>query len=191
MTGERRFALPGVVLDANVLVQATVRDTPLRAAEAGLDLPFWRDRIPPEVARNFGRVAGRAGDALEQAARLLDASRTSFPDSLVTDYAGLLPELTNDPADRHVLAAAVRIGATLIVTNNTRHFPARALAPHGIAALTPDGFLVQPLARHPAAMATPLAEQGAVPHTSRSTDEVPASRIPHAPTFVAAARRGR
>jgi hypothetical protein len=46
------------------------------------------------------------------------------------------------PNDRHVLAAAVRAGAQLIVTNNLKDFPAAALAPYGLEAKGPDDFLV-------------------------------------------------
>ncbi len=50
------------------------------------------------------------------------------PDALVTGYRQLVPALNlPDPNDRHVLAAAVRGGASVIVTNNTKDFPAAAL----------------------------------------------------------------
>jgi hypothetical protein len=46
-----------------------------------------------------------------------------------------------DPADRHVLAAAVGIGAKVIVTRNLRDFPSDALSPYGVEARTPDRVL--------------------------------------------------
>ena len=46
-----------------------------------------------------------------------------------------------DPDDRHVLAAALASGAAVILTMNLHDFPASALAPHGVAAHHPDGFL--------------------------------------------------
>jgi len=46
-----------------------------------------------------------------------------------------------DPNDRHVLAAAVRGGADVIVTFNLRHFPKRVLGPLGIEARHPDVFV--------------------------------------------------
>lgn len=46
-----------------------------------------------------------------------------------------------DPADRHVLAAAVGIGAKVIVTRNLRDFPPGALAPFDVEACTPDRVL--------------------------------------------------
>jgi len=49
--------------------------------------------------------------------------------------------MTNDPKDRHVLAAAIRGGAHAIITDNTRHFPAESLQPYGIEVQTTDDFL--------------------------------------------------
>jgi hypothetical protein len=47
-------------------------------------------------------------------------------DCLVTGYEALVPGLTlPDADDRHVLAAAIRCGAQVIVTNNVTDFPAQ------------------------------------------------------------------
>src|SRR5690606_41586688 len=48
-----------------------------------------------------------------------------------------------DPADCHVLAAAIRAGAQLIVTANLKDFPTEALPPFGIEAVHPDTFVEQ------------------------------------------------
>ncbi|WP_206069184.1 PIN domain-containing protein [Kocuria sp. KD4] len=47
--------------------------------------------------------------------------------ALVENYESLVPAMTNDPKDRHVLAAAVRSRAELIVTSNQKDFPTTAL----------------------------------------------------------------
>jgi hypothetical protein len=47
-----------------------------------------------------------------------------------------------DPKDIHVLAAAIEINATHIVTSNLRDFPAAILEPHGINALSPNDFVM-------------------------------------------------
>jgi len=63
-------------------------------------------------------------------------------DCLVTDYADLIDSLNlPDPDDRHVLAAAIRAGADVIVTCNLGDFPPEVLTPHGIRALHPDDLV--------------------------------------------------
>jgi hypothetical protein len=47
-----------------------------------------------------------------------------------------------DPNDRHVVAAAIRARAQLIVTFNLKHFPADELAAWDIEAKHPDDFLI-------------------------------------------------
>jgi hypothetical protein len=49
--------------------------------------------------------------------------------------------MTNDPGDRHVLAAAVRSHSDLIVTYNRRHFPAASVRPLEIDVQAPSAFL--------------------------------------------------
>src|SRR5438552_2445019 len=64
-------------------------------------------------------------------------------DCLVTGYEDLIDFLSlPDPDDRHVLAAAIRAGADVIVTCNLADFPAEALARFDIAAQHPDDFLI-------------------------------------------------
>ena len=62
--------------------------------------------------------------------------------ALVTNYEDLIPRLClPDADDRHVLAAAIRGRASVIVTMNLRDFPAVVLAPFGIEARHPDEFV--------------------------------------------------
>jgi hypothetical protein len=46
-----------------------------------------------------------------------------------------------DPDDRHVVAAAIAAGATIILTWNLWDFPATALKKYGLRGQTPDAFL--------------------------------------------------
>lgn len=63
-------------------------------------------------------------------------------DCLVSGYEPLIDSLKlPDPNDRHVLAAAIRTGAQVIVTRNLRDFPATALEPWDIEAKSPDDFV--------------------------------------------------
>lgn len=66
-----------------------------------------------------------------------------LPEADVAGYEALIPDLSlPDPDDRHVLAAAIAGKASTIVTWNLKDFPASALSPHGVLALSPDDFLL-------------------------------------------------
>jgi hypothetical protein len=69
--------------------------------------------------------------------------------------------MLNEPADRHVLAAAVASDAERIVTTNVRHFPAAACEPFGIEVVHPDVFLCELYQHAPAKVRVALAEQAA------------------------------
>ena len=66
----------------------------------------------------------------------------SFPDAAIDDYEHLLPAMTNDEKDKHVLAASIRSGASVIVTFNLKDFPSTSLAPWKIEAHHPQDYLL-------------------------------------------------
>ncbi len=123
------------VLDACVLFSAALRDTLLRAAVKRLYRLHLTEEILDEVRRNLLK-SGRIPDS-GLADRLVEQIRRAFPGSMVEGYSALVPEMTNHPKDRHVLAAAVAAGASLIVTHNLGDFPVQALAPYGVIAQSP------------------------------------------------------
>ncbi len=63
-----------------------------------------------------------------------------------------------DPDDRHVLAAAIHGGASVIVTVNLRDFPAEALASYPLIAQHPDSFVLSLLAADPDAVLAVMRE---------------------------------
>lgn len=64
------------------------------------------------------------------------------PDGLVTGHETLIAGLTlPDADDRHMLAAAIRCNASVIVAFNEKDFPVSALAPHGVEVQHPDLFI--------------------------------------------------
>jgi hypothetical protein len=78
-------------------------------------------------------------------------------DVRVQNYENLIDglKLPHDE-DRHVLAAAIKAGAQVIVTFNTKHFPPEAIDPKGIQemeAQDPDTFLFNLIDLNPQAAA--------------------------------------
>jgi predicted nucleic acid-binding protein len=129
------------LLDTCVLYPAYLCDTLLRLAEAEAYRPLWSADILAELRRNV-IDAGIPADRVD---RRIVHMRRSFADAMVTGYEPLVDGMTNDPKDRHVLAAAVRANAEVIVTFNVRDFPERALMAYDIAAVHPDDFLLDQL----------------------------------------------
>lgn len=69
-------------------------------------------------------------------------ANAAFPDALVQNYKGLIEHLElPDKDDRHVLAAAIKTNANLIVTNNINDFPQGYLLSFSLSAKTADDFL--------------------------------------------------
>lgn len=109
-----------VVLDACVLVPASLRDTLLRCAERRMYLPRWSNEILDELRRTLLEKLGRSPEQVDHLSAELNRH---FADARVEGFETLVALMTNDPGDRHVIAAAVKCGAEAIVTFNLRHFP--------------------------------------------------------------------
>lgn len=127
------------IYDASVLYPAPLRDFLLRLAQTELFRVRWTEEIHREwmdaVLRNRPDLSHAQ---IERTRRLMDEA---VPDCLVTGHEPLIEGLRlPDPGDRHVLAAAIRCQADVIVTFNTRDFPATVLDRYGIEAQHPDEF---------------------------------------------------
>jgi hypothetical protein len=113
----------------------------------------------------------------------------AFPGAEVKGYESLLSTMTNDPKDRHVLAAATHARAGVIVTMNLRDFPAAALAPCAVRAVHPDEFLLDLLANHREDVIRCVHEQiAALRNPPLSLDEFCARLAQVAPKFTTAVR---
>jgi predicted nucleic acid-binding protein len=129
------------VYDANILYPAPLRDLFIRVAQAGLVRARWTETIHEEWIRNVLKDNPRL--SAERLARTRTLMNEAVRDCLVTGYEDLIQSLSlPDPDDRHVLAAAIRAGAGVIVTYNLTDFPAETLARFDIEAQHPDDFLV-------------------------------------------------
>lgn len=150
---------PVVVLDACVLANFSLADALLRLAEAPrLYEPRWSDEILQEAVH---ALESKLGWPQSLTAFLRSELRAHFSEAWVTGYEALIPAMTNEASDRHVLAAAVQSGAPIIVTFNLRHFQPVHLAPWGVVALHPEAFLIELFRQEPAVVVAKLEEQAA------------------------------
>jgi predicted nucleic acid-binding protein len=119
-----------VVYDANVLYGNTLRDLLIRIAMTGRVQAKWTNQILDEMQRNLG--ANRPDIPPEKLGNLRRLMNSAVRDCLIEDYETLIEGLKlPDPDDRHVLAAAIRAGAQVIVTSNLKDFPAEDMLPGG------------------------------------------------------------
>lgn len=129
------------MLDANVLYPARLRDLLIRLAIASLYQARWSERILDECFDNI--IEDRPDLTPAQLARTRRLMTAALPDASVTGYEGRIEEFDlPDPDDRHVLAAAVTAGASLLVTGNRDDFPAEQI-PEGMRVVSPDEFVLE------------------------------------------------
>lgn len=133
--------------DTNVLYGALLNDCILSLAEVGLFRPLWSEDIMTELRRNL--LAASEQPALVD--KRIATMEAFFPDAMVRGYELLVEQMTNHPKDRHVLAAAVRGGAEVLVTFNLKDFRSEATAPYDVEVVHPDEFLLDQLDLYPGA----------------------------------------
>ena len=128
-----------LLLDTCVIYPTVMRQMLLGVAEKGVFTPIWSERIIGEWLRAAEKL-GPDGIAQAQAeAAMLNAR---WPQARVAWEPSLESRLwLPDPADIHVLAAAVAGGADVIVTLNTKDFPRKILAELGLSRADPDELL--------------------------------------------------
>ena len=126
--------------DACVLYPAPIRDLLMRLAVRGLFQARWSEHILEECFRNI--LANRPDLTANALARTRRLMNEAVPSALVTGHEKLVESLTlPDPDDRHVLAAAIRAGAQVLVTFNLDDFPDDALKEFEIDVQHPDEFV--------------------------------------------------
>ena len=105
------------VLDASVLYSIRATNLALHAAAVGLYQPVWTTMIHDEWTRSL-LAKSPAANLAKIASRRAQMDQF-FPSALVTGFEPLIDAITlPDPDDRHVVAAAIRARADVIVTFN-------------------------------------------------------------------------
>ena len=126
------------VLDTNVIFPIIIRDLLFWFAHYELYTPKWSENIFIE----WKDVMLRKGISNEEADKRIQKANLAFPDALVLNYQTLIDNLNlPDVDDRHILAAAIKTNANIIVTNNLKDFPEEYLDSFGLKAKSADDFL--------------------------------------------------
>lgn len=130
-----------VIFDANILFPNFLRDILMHLAMTGLFRGRWTEDIHREWMQAVKLNRPDLDPArIERTRQLMDAN---VLEALVEGYEDLIPSLRlPDPDDRHVLAAAIKAQAQLIITRNHKDFPESVLEPLGIKTQGPDEFLL-------------------------------------------------
>ena len=130
--------------DACVLHPPGLRDLLVRLGMTGSFRADWSDQILDEMV---GSTVRRGSDlTVEKLAYTRGLMCQAVPDCLVAVDESLIDGLElPDPDDRHVLAAAIRSGSQVIVTENLRDSPTEVLEPYGIEAQSPRHLSAPPM----------------------------------------------
>jgi predicted nucleic acid-binding protein len=149
-----------VVYDACVLYPAPLRDLLIRLGGSGIVRARWSEEILDEMV---GSILKNRNDLQpEMLARTRSLMCDAVPDCLVTDYKNLIEAIElPDPDDRHVVAAAIKVGAQAIVTYNLKDFPDHELERWNIEAKHPDEFVMESIDIAPGIVVQCLTEQAA------------------------------
>lgn len=127
-------------LDTNVLYQVVIRDLLFWFAHFDLHTPRWSQNILDEWVRVI--IRNHEGLTQEQLRKQVELSEKVFPYARVEKYENLIDSLQlEDPDDRHVLAAAIKVNANVIVTQKIKDFPDEYVEQFGLHVLTPDDFI--------------------------------------------------
>lgn len=130
-----------VIYDASVLYGNTLRDLLIRITQTGMVAAKWTEKILDEALENLAR--NRPDIPRQRIDRLRELMNAAVRDCLVENYESLIEGLKlPDPDDRHVLAAAIKEHAQVIVTFNLRDFPEDQLSVWDIEAKSPDDFIL-------------------------------------------------
>ena len=133
------------LIDACSLAGALNRNLLLSLAEADFFRVRWSRKILDETEEAISKILKSKGaaDHAEKAASAKAAMVRAFADAEVSGYDKIVSTLEGlpDPKDAHVIAAAIKTRASIIVTENAKHFPAIILTPLDLEAKSADAFI--------------------------------------------------
>jgi predicted nucleic acid-binding protein len=137
-------------IDACSLAGVLQRNLLLTLAEANFVRVRWSAAVLDETQRAIETICEARGlqDAGARALRARKGIEAAFAEAAVADYDEFLCICGNlpDPGDAHVLAAALKTQAAVIVTENLKHFPESVLSSLNLEARTSDAFIANTIA---------------------------------------------
>ena len=165
--------MPGLTAfyDASVLYPSELRNLLMHLALTGLFQAKWSAAVHEEwICALLRRRPDLSREKLERTRMLMDKHAS---DAVVTGYEDLIDGLhLPDPDDRHVLAAAIRGRADVIVTSNLRDFPVKVLRKFGIEPQHPDEFILRWLDLAPCLVAAAARDhRESLKNPPRTTEE--------------------
>jgi predicted nucleic acid-binding protein len=142
---------PPAIVDSSVLYSRHLRNALVWHSLEGLFELRWSALILDEtrrslIERNLDAYGEERASAVDRVlGRVTSALSSIYPDAEVPaeEIQSLVKQMTNDPKDRHVLAAAVATGSQFVVTANLKDFRPQDTGPHGVEALSADAFLTK------------------------------------------------
>jgi hypothetical protein len=142
---------PPAIVDSSVLYSRHLRNALVWHSLEGLFELRWSALILDEtrrslIERNLDAYGEERASAVDRVVgRVTSALSSIYPDAEVPaeEIQSLVKQMTNDPKDRHVLAAAVATGSQFVVTANLKDFRPQDTGPHGVEALSADAFLTK------------------------------------------------
>lgn len=140
------------LVDACVLASALKRNMLLSFAQAEFYRIRWSGKVMDETERTIEKLLKRKGvlEPKQGAQRQRNNMCRAFEEASVEAFEPLEPALLEiNTKDRHVLAAAIKTGASVIVTDNLKDFPASYCAQFDIQPLSADSFFADCISLSP------------------------------------------
>ena len=132
-----------VLADANILFSRTLRDYVLYAADEGAIEIHWSQQILAEMSRNLHENLGFSRDDTSRLEQLMNDYIEYALIDVDPGHLAAVEAVEMDAKDRHVLAAAISADADILLTDNTKDFPAKWMAKQGIELLTAGQLLIR------------------------------------------------
>lgn len=141
------------LVDACALAGALKRNLLLTLAEAEFFRVRWSAQILDETEAAIRKILTDKGaeDADARASRARGYMQSAFEEAMVESFEAMTASCLGlpDPDDAHVVAAALKTQAAIIVTDNLRHFPSDILSALNLEARSTDAFIADTIALDP------------------------------------------